>query len=220
MPDRGEANTLMDERAKEAELERLRGEVARLEAELGETAIASQWPPRGYYFTYHALAGAVLGLFGASTSLLANIVGTYLVRPPAPLEPHPLNLIRVYLTFPLGAGALDIDGGLALSIGCCLYLLTGMFLGVPFHLVQTWLPEDSTWTKRIAVATALAIALWLFNFYAILSWLQPLLFGGDWIVRMIPWWVAMLTHLVFGWTMVLVYPLGGFVPYKRFGEEE
>jgi hypothetical protein len=31
----------------------------------------------------------------------------------------------------------------------------------------------------------------------------------------VPVWVALLTHLVFGWTMVLVYPLGDFVPYRR-----
>ena len=38
------------------------------------------------------------------------------------------------------------------------------------------------------------------------------------IVNRIPPWVAALTHLVFGWTMVLVYPLGQFVPYKRITE--
>jgi hypothetical protein len=52
------------------------------------------------------------------------------------------------------------------------------------------------------------------NFYAILSWLQPLLFGGSWIVQEVPWWVGALTHLVFGWTMLLVQPLGMFVPYQ------
>jgi hypothetical protein len=45
--------------------------------------------------------------------------------------------------------------------------------------------------------------------------LQPLLFGGNWIVEQIPWWVGALTHLVYGWTMVVVYPLGRYVPYHR-----
>jgi hypothetical protein len=31
--------------------------------------------------------------------------------------------------------------------------------------------------------------------------------GGRWIIDLTPWWVAMLTHLVFGWTMALIYPL-------------
>jgi hypothetical protein len=44
------------------------------------------------------------------------------------------------------------------------------------------------------------------NFYLLLSWLQPLLFGGRWIAQLIPWWVAMITHLVFGWTVAALYP--------------
>lgn len=208
----------MDRRSTEMEIEQLRAEVRRLERSLAETA-AGDWPPKGYYFTYHALAGTVLGLFGASTSLLANIIGAYLVPPPPPLEAHPLNLIRVYLTFPLGEGALDVDSGVALVIGCCLYLLTGMLLGIPFHLIQTLLPISTRLPARFLVASALGTAVWLFNFYAVLTWLQPLLFGGDWIVRMIPWWVGLLTHLIFAWTMVLVYPLGMFIPYRQTGEQ-
>jgi hypothetical protein len=190
----------------------------RLERELEAETTPVEWPPKGYYFTYHALSGAVLGLFGASMSLLANIVGSLVVPPSAPLTPHPLNLIRVYLTFPLGEAALTTDGGVALAIGCCLYLLTGMLLGIPFQIVQSLMPTNSSMGARFGVATLLAAALWVINFYGVLSWLQPLLFGGDWIVRMIPWWVGLLTHLVFGWTMVLVYPLGAFVPYRRVGE--
>ena len=51
--------------------------------------------------------------------------------------------------------------------------------------------------------------------YLVLEALQPLLFGGNWIVSLIPWWVGALTHLVYGWTMALVYPLGQYVPYRR-----
>src|SRR5208282_5375551 len=118
----------------------------------------------------------------------------------------------VYLTFPLGEPALRVDGGVTLAIGCCLYLATGMLLGIPFHLVLSrWFPR-SAFVTRFAVVSALALALWLVNFYGILSWLQPMLFGGRWIVDLIPWWVAALTHLVFGWTMLLVQPLGVYVP--------
>jgi hypothetical protein len=31
--------------------------------------------------------------------------------------------------------------------------------------------------------------------------------------------VAALTHLVFGWTMALVYPLGDFTAYRRPTEQ-
>ena len=30
----------------------------------------------------------------------------------------------------------EMDGGLILTIGCCLYLGTGMVLGIPFHIIQ------------------------------------------------------------------------------------
>jgi hypothetical protein len=41
-----------------------------------------------------------------------------------------------------------------------------------------------------------------------LIWLQPLLFGGSWIVELVPSCVVVLIHLVFGLTMALLYPLG------------
>jgi len=73
---------------------------------------------------------------------------------------------------------------------------------------------------RLAVASVVSLAIWGFNFYAVLSWLQPLLIGGDpgnWITNpnYLPWWVAAATHLVFGWTIALLYPLGVYTPYRR-----
>jgi hypothetical protein len=190
----------------ERELRTLRGRVAELEAQLGKQPV--DWPPREFYWTYHVLAGLSLGLFGAATSLLFNVVGALWTGR------HPLELIRVYLTFPMGAEALrEGTGGVILAIGCCLYLVTGMVLGVPFHLALRRLPASASLGAHLAVVSALATALWLVNFYGILSWLQPALFGGRWIVDLIPWWVGWLTHLVFGWTMLLVQPWGHFVPY-------
>ncbi len=197
----------MSREAKQRALEELRGEVARLELELSQEQKVGQWPPRGYYTAYHVLAGFVLGMFGAGTSLLFNVIGSLMVGQ------HPLQLIRVYLTFPLGEDALTIDGGVTLAVGCCLYLCTGMLLGIPFHLLLTGKLAKASFTARLLGVSALALAIWLLNFYVLLSWLQPLLFGGRWIVDLIPWWVASLTHLIFGWTMLLVQPLGEFVPY-------
>lgn len=197
----------MDREAKQRRLDELQAQVKQLEAELAREQPAGEWPPRGYYTAYHALAGFVLGMFGAATSLLFNVIGSLLVGQ------HPLQLIRVYLTFPLGAQALQAQDGLTLAIGCCLYLATGMLLGIVFQLALTrWVPAGSFATRFVAVSL-LSLALWVVSFYGILAWLQPLLFGGAWIVREVPWWVAALTHLVFGWTMLLVQPLGVFVPY-------
>jgi len=199
----------MDRDAKIRELEALRGQVKRLETELAVENAVPEWPPRSYYTVYHVLAGCVLGMFGAATSLLLNVVGSLIAGL------HPLRLIQVYLTFPLGAEALHVDDGLTLAIGCCLYLATGMLLGVPFHLVLSRWFANTSFGQRFAAVSALAVFLWLVTFYGILSWLQPLLFHGRWIVDEIPWWVAALTHLVFGWTMLLVQPWGIFIPYRQ-----
>ena len=197
------------------ELNALRGRVAQLEAEAAAELEADnpqpQWS-RGFYLTYYATAGFFLGMLGALASLGFNVVGSYLVGQ------HPLQLIKVYLTFGLGERALDpqLSDGLVLIIGCCLYIATGMFLGIPFQIILTRFASVGGLPARLAIATVIAIVVWLVNFYLVLSWLQPLLFGGNWIVdpQHLPVWVAILTHLVFGWTMALVYPLGKFEPYQ------
>jgi hypothetical protein len=197
------------------ELNELRSRVAQLEAEAEnvqrETELPPQWS-RGFYLTYYATAGFFLGMLAALASLTFNVVGSYLVGQ------HPLQLIKVYLTFGVGERALDpqLSDGLVLIIGCCLYIATGMLLGIPFQIILTRFANRGGLLARLAIATVIAIAIWFVNFYLVLSWLQPLLFGGNWIVdpSHLPVWVAVLTHLVFGWTMAVVYPLGKFEPYQ------
>jgi hypothetical protein len=198
---------------KRTELQRLRTRVAELERELaGEDSRQGEWMRSGYYLTYYATTGFFLGMVAALVSLMFNIVG-------APIAgKDPLELIKVYLTFGLGEKALDpaFDNGLALAIGCCLYLATGMILGIPFQVVLTRYAAGAGLGKRLLWASAIALLIWLVNFYLLLSWIQPLLFGGNWIIdnQYLPWWVAAATHLVFGWTMALVYPLGLYHPYR------
>lgn len=207
--------------AKLRELEALKARVAALETELGATQPKSHWPPAGFYAEYYATTGFILGMFGAAISLLANVIG-------APIaNKSPLELIRIYLTFPLGEKALEltsgtsevyaIGDGVILAIGCCLYLVTGMLLGVPFFVVLVRMTEGRSVAYRFMVATVLAIVLWMINFWGILSWLQPLLFGGNWITdpKYLPTWVAIVTHLVFGWTLALLFPWGRFQAYHQ-----
>lgn len=201
-----------ERRQMESELAALRDRAALLERELEARDPPSGSFP-GYYTAYYATTGFMLGIFGACTSLLFNVIGA-LVVPTGDAEHHPLRLIQVYLTFPLGEKALHIDHGLTLAIGCCLYLGTGMLLGILFQLFLTRYAGSASLGKRLLLASLLSLGLWVVNFYAILSWLQPLLFGGRWIVDMIPPWVAAATHLVFGWTMALVYPWGLYTPYQ------
>uniref|UniRef100_A0A7C4QND3 DUF1440 domain-containing protein n=1 Tax=Schlesneria paludicola TaxID=360056 RepID=A0A7C4QND3_9PLAN len=206
---------------KQQELEELRARLARLEAELAAEAGPGNWPPHGFYMEYYAATGFMLGIFGAMASLLVNVIG-------APVAgKSPLELIRVYLTFPLGAEALQlaaqqkdvyaIGDGVMLAIGCCLYLATGMVLGVPFFVALVRFSDGKSLLYRLAVATVLSQVLWLFNFYALLSWIQPAVTGGNWITdpAVLPPWVASVTHLVFGWTLALMYPLGRFQPYQQ-----
>ena len=205
---------------KKARLAALQAETARLEAEVDAEefgAAVGSWAKQGYYLTYYATAGSFLGMVAALVSLMFNIIGTSVAGK------DPLQLIRVYLTFGLGAKALDpaFDNGLALAMGCVLYIATGMLLGIVFHVILTRYASTAGLGGRIAWATAIAVAIWLVNFYCLIAWLQPLLFGGTWIIdnQELPWWVALATHLVFGWTMALVYPWGLFHPYRLQTEQ-
>ena len=198
--------------AKRHELAQLRERVGQLEDELRRDQPV-HWQASQFYTGYYATAGFVLGMFGAVTSLLFNVVGSALI------EQHPLRLIQIYLTFPLGERALELDGGLALTIGCCLYIATGMLLGVAFHILLCLSTKDSSILYRLGIATLLAGAMWFVHFYMILAWLQPTLLGGNWIIEMIDWWVGLITHLIYGWTMAIVFPLGLYVPYRRQTEQ-
>ena len=138
-------------------------------------------------------------------SLLFNVIGSTVAGK------HSLEIIRVYLTFPLGERALPlgsgssdsafvISDGTILALGCCLYIGTGMVLGSFFHCVISRFAEHKSVFDRVAWGTALGAGVWFVNYYLILSWLQPALFGGNWITNneYLPWWVALATHLVFG----------------------
>jgi hypothetical protein len=195
---------------KTQELAVLRRRVEQLERELQLSP--EHWQATEYYAAYYATTGFVLGGIAALVSLLLNIIGATL------FDKNPLRLIQVYLTFPLGEKALaeDFNSGIALAIGCCLYIATGMLLGIPLQMAMARFVPSEGLGRRLLLATLLGLLLWIINFYGILAWLQPLLFGGNWIVdpNLLPPWVAALTHLVFAWTMALIYPWGVYVPYR------
>jgi hypothetical protein len=197
--------------AKRAKLAELQAEAQKLAAEIeardgtSPGAAATRWRQE---LTYHATAGLFLGMVAALVSLMFNVIGASVVGE------NPLQLIKVYLTFGLGEQALspEVDSGLALATGCMLYIATGMLLGGLFHVLLTRCAAGGGVLQRLAWATLIAVGIWVVNFYVLLSWIQPLLFGGNWITSMnpvyLPWWVAIATHVVFGWTMALVYPWG------------
>ena len=207
---------------KQRELLALKAQVAALENELAGSQVPPDWSPVKFYITYYGTVGFVLGGFAAMVSLLFNVTGANVAGK------HSLEIIRVYLTFPLGARALPlgtqnadsafvISDGTILALGCCLYIGTGMVLGSLFHCVISRFAENKSLVVRLIWGSALGIVVWFVNYYLILSWLQPAMFGGDWITNneYLPWWVALATHLVFGWSMAVMAPFGAYVPYRR-----
>lgn len=210
---------------KQQTLNSLRIQVAALEAELAAENATDEWHPEKFYTGFYVTVGFLLGGVAAMASLLFNVVGSTIAGKP------PLEIIRVYLTFPLGEQALKltsaegagyvIDDGMILALGCCLYIGTGMVLGTVFHSAIGRFAVSASVVTRLTWGSVLAVIVWLVNYYLILSWLQPLLFGGNWITneQYLPWWVALATHLVFGWTMALLAPYSKFIPYRRPTEQ-
>jgi hypothetical protein len=166
------------------------------------------WPEAGYRTARHIWTGLLLGALGGCTSLVVNIIGSLLWSAIGGGDVHPLRIIQVYLTFPFGGSALQMQSGALLALGCLLYLFTGMLYGMLFELASSYFLPHAGVRARLILYSMLALAVWLLNFYGLLIWLQPLLFGGRWVIDLIPWWIGAATHLVFGWTMALVYPLG------------
>jgi hypothetical protein len=166
------------------------------------------WTERGYDARRFAFIGMLLGGIAGCTSLLLNVIGSLFWTETSGEPQHPLHLIQVYLTFPLGASALELGSGALLGLGCLMYLVTGMVYGMLFELALShFLPHAGAW-MRLIVCGVIALSIWSINYYAILVWLQPTLFGGRWIVDLIPAWVGAVTHLAFGCTMALLFPLG------------
>lgn len=210
----------MEDNSKESELAELKRRVADLEAQIASEIESKPFRPTGYYTAYYATTGFMLGIFGAIASLLFNVIGAMLTNK------HPLELIRTYLTFPLGDRALDLppeQNMLMLAIGCCLYLGTGMLMGIPVYLALTMWGSDKSLLGRLVIATIVSLLIWVIGFYGILSWLQPELIDmkeENLIVNRVPWWVAAGTHLVFGWTIAILYRWGEFLPYQRVTERK
>ena len=172
----------IDVEAKLQELEALKAQVERLENEITTARSGPGWRATGYYSAYYATAGFLLGSLGAIVSLLFNVVGAWVAGK------SPLELIRVYLTFPLGEKALQLTQGqnayavndrVILAFGCCLYLATGMLLGIPVYMALARFAASGGLIKRLVVASIVSLLIWGIMFYGILSWLQPLLVEGD-----------------------------------------
>lgn len=186
-------------------------EAARLREQIAQTQVPD-WRPTGFYTTYHFTAGAILGCLAASVSLLWNVMGAALLIPEKP----PLYLIQVFLTFGLGERALTLEPGQASGflyfVGCLLYIATGGFYGIILQFLLQGLFASRNWVFKAVVSAAFGLGIWILNFYLILPVIQPMLFNGNWIYELTPWFVGASTHIVFAAAFFLISTWGRFEP--------
>lgn len=191
------------------QLEHHTAEAARIRTILERTE-EEDWRPAGFYMMYHLTAGAILGCLAAGVSLMWNVMGATLLLPQKPA----LYLIQVYLTFGLGERALALEPGQASGflyfVGCLLYIATGGFYGIILQLVLQGALPGKSWVQRGIASIVFGILLWVFNFYIVLPVLQPMLFGGNWIFELTPWYVGASTHLIFAMAFFLMSTWGRF----------
>lgn len=197
MPNRGEIL---------GEIERHRAAIAALEADL-EPPSARGWPPVGFYLTFYIVAGVTIGILGSLTSFIFNVLGSLLVRQ------DPLLFLRVYGTVFLGKAALTTDDLNFFMLVAVVHFSVGASAGAVFQvLVSRYVPER--WGLQVVLGGLYGLLMWVVNFYVVIAWLQPRLFGEAYVLELMPVWVAVLTHLIYGLTLGVLQPLGRFVPYR------
>jgi hypothetical protein len=190
------------------EIERHRRAIAELEAKLAAaTSQRKSWPPTGFYTTFYVLAGMTIGTMGAMTSFAFNVIGSLIV------SQDPMRILRVFGTFFIGQEALTTDNLNFLMLVLLTHVIVGAVGGAVFHVYINRELADRSPGQKILYSALFGCAIWLINFYGIVSWLQPLLVGQAYILRLMPFWVAALTHIVYGLTLGLLQPLGRFIPY-------
>lgn len=193
----------------EREIEEHRQVISRLEEELTELPTpAAPWPPPGFYATFYLVAGLMLGTMGALNSFLFNVVGSFVVNQ------DPMYILRVLGTFFIGKEALTTDDMTFLMLVMLTHLSVGAVAGALFHFGLNLFWPNLLASRLLLISAGFGIALWLVSFYGVISWLQPLLVGQAFILQMMPFWVALLTHIVYGLTLGLLQPMGRFVPYS------
>jgi cytochrome c oxidase cbb3-type subunit 2 len=187
-------------------IEQHRAAIALLETQLGALP-PPRWPPEGFYLTFYVVSGTIIGILGSLTSFLFNVAGSLLV------SQDPLRLLRVYGTVFLGARALTTDDLNFFMLVAVVHFSVGAAAGAVFHvLVNRFVP--GRWGLHVALGAAYGLLMWVVNFYGVIAWLQPRLVGQAYVLELMPLWVAVLTHVVYGLTLGLLQPLGRFVAYR------
>jgi len=188
------------------EIEQHRAAIIDLEAQLREP-VTHSWPPVGFYLTFYIVAGATIGILGSVTSFAFNVLGSLLVKQ------DPLLFLRVYGTVFLGAKALTTDDLNFFMLVAIVHFSVGASAGAVFQVVISRFVPDRP-ALQIVLGGVYGLLMWIVNFYLIIAWLQPRLFGQAYVLELMPVWIAALTHLIYGLTLGVLQPLGRFVPYR------
>jgi len=192
----------------EEAIEQHRQAISSLEQELvRHQSSPAVWPPPGFYATYYLVAGLMLGTMGAINSFLFNLVGSFIVNQ------DPMLILRVLGTFFIGKNALTTPDMTFLMLVMLTHLAVGAVAGAIFHLLLNLFFPRLAGLVLLLASAGFGILLWVVTFYGVISWLQPILVGQAYILQMMPVWVALLTHVVYGLTLGLLQPMGKFVPY-------
>lgn len=200
----------------QSELEWHRQEIEKIEAQLRhlERDERSAWPPRQFYTTFYVVVGMILGIMGSLASFFFNVVGSMFI------DQDPMMLIRIFGTFFRGQEALTTDDQSFIMLVLMVHFTVGAVGGAIYHLAVNRRWADRSYGYKILLGAGWGLAIWIVNFYLVLSWLQPLLVGEAFILKMIPFWVAALTHVVYGLILGILQPIGRFVPYSQPREEK
>jgi len=146
---------------------------------------------------YFATVGAFAGYLGSVVILGAEIACARL------MGFAPFMVLRYYATLRDGPNALLMTSRSFLLSAILMHLALGSALGAFFVLIVSR-GEIQRFAHYIAAGITFGLCVWLINFYLLLSWLQPLINGKAYILENIPWWVAAVTHALYGLTIALV----------------
>ena len=192
-----------DKQALQREIDRHKEAIGALEARIQamETRPDS-WPE--FYFVYYCVAGLMIGVIGALTSFFFNVIGSMMVHQ------DPMQLIRVFGTFFVGEEALITQDLNFLMLVLMSHFSVGSVGGAVYHVVINKHFVDRSYEWKLMMGVAWGLAIWIGSFYLVISWVQPMMVGKAYILEMIPFWVAALTHIVYGLTIRLLEPIGRF----------
>ena len=115
---------------------------------------------------------------------------------------EPVRLLRIYATILEGRRALELSNTDFFIAAFVMHIVTGILFGTIFALGAHRFCAGLQ--RHILAGAGYGIAIWLINWYGILSWLQPLLNGSAFILTEIPIAVAVLTHVSYGLTVAFV----------------